>query len=249
MNYNSDNQIVSITKQDYTKLSKIVNHLIHEAEMPELGFYSVMSYNDLWMSLVFQFCAISGRRITEDLRKDKEQLNEFSEKLNFRYLVSIKNNRKEYIAKVLKDYKATSFYNKQAERIEDILNSPGVINQEKFILLNGIDHNKQGYNEIRNILMTRVPHFKLKSASGFMIENGLSLDVIAISTRVGEVLNQHFNLNLDNRKIQSSRKIYLAIENTIRKACSHIGIPLAYLSKMLFQYSEKDTISYILEDL
>lgn len=249
MYYNSDNQTISITKSDYTKLSKIVEHLIHEADMPELGLYSVMSQDALWMSLVFQFCAISGRRMTEGLRKDEKQLHEFSEKLNFRYLDSMKNKRKEYIAKVLKDYKATSFYNKQAERIEDILESADIINQNKLVLLNGIDHNKQNYNEIRNILMRRVPHFMLKSASGFMIENGVSIDVIAISSRIGEVLNQHFDLNLDNRKIQSSRKTYLAIEEALRKACIHIGIPLAFLSRMLFQYSEKDTISFILEDL
>lgn len=249
MYYNSDNQTISITKSDYTKLTKIVEHLIHEVEMPELGLYSVMSHEDLWMSLVFQFCAISGRRMTEDLRNDKKQLHEFSEKLNFRYLSSVKNNRKEYIAKVLKDYKATSFYNKQAERIEDILKSQRIIVQNKFVLLNGIDHNKHSYNEIRNILMSRVPHFKLKSASGFMIENGLSIDIMAISTKIGEVLNHHFDLNLDNRKIQSSRKTYLNIEEALRKACSHIGIPLAYLSRMLFQYSDKDTISFILEDL
>jgi len=249
MYYNSDNQTISITKSDYSKLSKIVEHLIHEAEMPELGLYSVMSQDVLWMNLIFQFCAISGRRMTDALRNDKKQLYDFSEKLNFKYLASIKNNRKEYIAKVLKDYKATSFYNKQAERIDDILKSPNVVDKNKFVLLNGIDHNKQSYNEIRDILIRRVPHLKMKSASGFMIENGLAIDVIAISTRIWEVLNKHFDLRLDNRKIQSSRKTYLAIEDALRKACGHIGIPLAYLSRMLFQYSEKDTVSFILEDL
>ncbi|MGM0496800.1 MAG: hypothetical protein ACQESJ_02695 [Bacteroidota bacterium] len=249
MYYNSENQSVALANSDFANLTKITKQLIHKVDMPQLGLYSTMSHDALWLSLILQFCVISGKRMTEDLRADEKKLYEFSKKLNFRYLISMRNNRKKYISEILKEYKATSFYNKQAGRIEDLLDSPAVINQNKIVLLNGIDHNRQNYSEIRDILMSRVPHFKLKSASGFMVENGLSLDVIAINTRIGEVLNQHFDLNLENRKIQSSRKIYVAVENALRKACGQIGVPLAYFSRMLFQYSDKDTISFILEDV
>jgi hypothetical protein len=82
-----------------------------------------------------------------------------------------------------------------------------------------------------------------------MIENGLSLNVMAINTRIGEVLNHHFRLNLTNHRIQSNKRIYESVETSLRKGCDKMGVPLAYLSRMLYNYSEKDTISYILEDL
>ena len=249
MNYYSESKSTILSQTDYTKLIKITKNLIHKVGMPHLGLYSEISQDEIWLSLVLQFCVVSGRRMTEDLRQDTFKLHEFKEKLNFRTLHSMKHKRKEYIADTLKKFKATSFYNKQAERLEDVLKSPEVINQNKLVLLKDLDHTKQNYKEIRDILIKRVPHFKLKSASDFMIENGLSLDVIALNTRIGEVLNEHFGLNLDNQKIQNSRAIYESIENALRKMCDKIGIPLAYLSKMLFYYSEKDTISYILEDL
>ncbi|MFO8236208.1 MAG: hypothetical protein R6U04_12485 [Bacteroidales bacterium] len=248
MHYNSRNQAVVLTDADYKKLTKIAKCLINKVDMPQLGLYSMASQNDLWLNLVLQFCIVSGKIMTDDLRADKKRLHEFREKLNFRLLSSMQNNRKEYISKVLKEYKATSFYNKQAERIEEVLNSTNVINHNELVLLKGIDHRRQNYKEIRALLMSRVPNLKLKSASGFMVEKGLSLDVIAISTRVGDILKQHFDLNIDNQKIQSSRKLYETIESSLRQGCNKIGIPLAYLSRMLFHYSEKDTITYILED-
>ncbi len=249
MFYNSDNQITTLDEADYSKLLKITKHLIHQVNMPQLGLYFTMSQDELWLSLVLQFCVVSGRRMTEDLRSDEKKLHEFGKKLNFRHLISLKTNRKTYIADVLKSYKATSFYNKQAERIEDVINSTEVINRNKFVLLNDIDNEKQSHKEIRDLLVKRVPHFKLKSASDFMIENGLSIDVMSINTRIGEVLNHHFRLNLTNQRIQSNKRIYESVENSLRKGCENMGVPLAYLSRMLYKYSEKDTISYILEDL
>jgi thermostable 8-oxoguanine DNA glycosylase len=249
MFYNSESHITTLDEKDYSKLIKISKHLIHQVYMPQLGLYSSMSQDKLWLSLVLQFCVVSGRRMAEDLRSDEKQLNEFGKKLNFRYLTSLKSNRKKYISDVLKSYKATSFYNKQAERIEEVLNSPKVIYQNKFILLKDINHEIQSHKEIRDILMKRIPHFKLKSASDFMIENGLSIDVLAINSRIGEVLNHHFRLNLTNNRIQTNKRIYESVENSLRRGCKKIGVPLAYLSRMLYNYSEKDTISYILEDL
>lgn len=249
MFYNFENQITTLDEADYSKLLKITKHLIHQVNMPQLGLYASMSQDELWLSLVLQFCVVSGKRMAEDLRSDEKKLHEFGKKLNFSYLLSLKNDRRKYIADVLKSYKATSFYNKQAERIEDVLNSPKVIYLNKLVLLKDIDHEKQSHKEIRDLLMRRVPHFKLKSASDFMIENGLSIDVMAINTRIGEVLNHHFRLNLTNHRIQSSKRIYESVENCLRKGCEKMGVPLAYLSRMLYNYSEKDTVSYILEDL
>jgi thermostable 8-oxoguanine DNA glycosylase len=249
MFYNSENHITTLDEVDYSKLLKITKHLIHQVNMPQLGIYSSISQDELWLNLVLQFCVVSGKRMAEDLRSDEKKLHEFGKKLNFRYLISLKNNRKNYIANILKSYKATSFYNKQAERIEDVLRSPEVIHHNKLIFVKDINYERQSHKEIRDLLMKRVPHFKLKSASDFMIENGLSLNVMAINTRIGEVLNHHFRLNLTNHRIQSNKRIYESVETSLRKGCDKMGVPLAYLSRMLYNYSEKDTISYILEDL
>jgi thermostable 8-oxoguanine DNA glycosylase len=249
MYYNSENKQTTFTEDDYQKLIKITKELIHHLNMPQLGLYKEIGEDEIWLSLVLQFCVVSGKRMTEDLRENKQKLEEFSEKINFRKLTSMKNKRKEYVSGILKEFRATSFYNKQAERIEDVLNNPEIIKDRKMILLNSTDHTKHDFKEIRDYLIKKVPHFKLKSASEFMIENGLSIDVIAINTRIGEALNHHFDLNIDNQKIQSSRLVYESIEQCLRDACRKIGIPLAYLSRMLFYYSEKDTISYILEEL
>ena len=248
MFFNQDNQTTHLNDADLSKLIKITSHLIHHVSMPEPGLYSTLSKDDIWLGLVLEFCVLNGRRLTDELKTDTIKFYEFREKINYRFLLSLKNNRKEYLAHVLKTYKATSFYNKQAERLEEVFNSPKVVKGNQLVLLQGIDHRLQHFNEIRDTLISRIPHFKLKSASDFMIENGLSLDVMAINSRIADVLNQHFGLEVSSHKIHSNKTVYESIESCLRKACDNIGIPLAYLSRMLDTYTEKDTISYLLED-
>jgi thermostable 8-oxoguanine DNA glycosylase len=249
MHYNSTTHITTLHEVDYEKLIKITKHLINNVFMPHLGLYNSLTGDQIWMSLVWQYCVVSGKRLVGDLKNDEKKLREFENKLSFRKLLLIKNNRKKYISEILQQYKATSFYNKQAERIEDVLNAPEVFSNDQLILLKDVDHSKQSYDEIRNILTHRIPHFKLKSASEFMIENGLSIDVMGFNTRIVEVLTEHFNLNVDNQKVQSSKRIYESVENALRIATRKMGVPLSYMSRMLYHYSDKDTISYILEDL
>src|SRR6056297_673699 len=119
MYYNSNSKLTVLNEADNSKLKQIAKHLIHQVNMPQLGLYSNMRSDDIWRNLILQFCVVSGMRMAGDLRNDKKKLKEFGEKLNFRLLISKKDGRKDYMSRVLKEYKATSFYNKQAEKIND----------------------------------------------------------------------------------------------------------------------------------
>ena len=92
-------------------------------------------------------------------------------------------------------------------------------------------------------------HLTMKSASEYMIETGLSLYVIALSTPTTEILNEHFGLHVDPYKLQENRYMYESVEDALRRGCNQIGIPLAYFDRMLFHFTGKDAISFILEDL
>jgi thermostable 8-oxoguanine DNA glycosylase len=249
MYVNSEDYITYLSSEDTDKINKIAKILIHRIAFPQLGLYRLLSEEDLWFNLLLQFCVVGGADMLENLRKKETEFSEFKEQLSLRNLLSGKDNRREYISKMLRNHKATRFYNKQAERVDAVLDNTSVVNNGKFVMLQGLDHNAMDYHQIRSTLMKRNPFFRLKSASEFMIETGLSIGVIALSTRVVNVLKDLFGLQLDSNKIQDTRTIYESVESALGGGCERIGLPLAYFDRMLFHYSGKDSISFILEDL
>ncbi|MCF8335601.1 MAG: hypothetical protein K9H65_03265 [Bacteroidales bacterium] len=238
-----------LSEGDIRKITKIAKHLIDRIPFPQLGLYKELSEEALWFNLVLKICAFGGADMLHELRKDEVRFREFGKMLSLSVLLRKKDLRQEYIARILKEYKATRFYNKQAEKIEALLHNPEVISDGYFVLLRNIDHNTLSYQEIRNLLVSRNSYFKLKSASEYMIEVGLSIDVIGLNTRIADILGYHFGLRVSRSKLQNTRYIYESVEGGLRQGCEQIGIPLAYLDRMLFHFSEKDTISFILEDL
>ena len=249
MYINSDDHVTYLSEEDIRKITKIVKYLLDQIFSPQLGMYKEMSEEELWFNLVLKICAVGGREPLYELRKDELRFDEFGERVSLSKLLTKKELRKEYIAGILKEYKATRFYNKQAEKIEALLQNPSVVYQGHFILLNDIDHNKMSYKEIRNLLISRNSYFKLKSASEYMIDVGLSIDVIGLNTRMADILRDHFNLDVERHKLQETKYIYESVEEGLRSGCNQVGIPLAYFDRMLNHYSEKDAISFILEDL
>ncbi len=249
MYISSVNHKTNLTREDTEKLTEIAKYLIDRIQLPQLGIYQELSEEELWFNLVLKICAIGGASLLDDLKRDEVRFHEFREKLSLSTLLTKTELRKEYIAGILKEYKATRFYNKQAEKIDNLVNHHSVVYRGHFVLLDDLDHNEMDYREIRNRLISRNSYFKLKSASEYMIDVGLSIDVISLNVRTAEILREHFGLKVDRHKLQDTKYIYESVEAGLRQGCNQIGIPLGYLDRMLFYYGEKDSISFILEDL
>jgi len=238
----------TLSDRDIESLGKIKKYLAHKVKLPNLGYYFSLSDEELWLKIVTQFCVMGGTRMIDNLINDEQRWNEFKTKISLNKLLSIRKDRQNYITKILRDYKSTRFYEKQAKKIDELLKNQSVIKDGRLILLDNLSH-KEDYEYIRRKLIERNPYFKLKSASDFMIDTGLSHDVIALDTRVVGILKKHFDLNVSLNKIQGNKKIYLSIEQALRDACKQLNLSLAHLDRILFTFSGKDAISFILEDL
>lgn len=77
---------------------------------------------------------------------------------------------------------------------------------------------------MRDVLLKRLPFFKMKSISDFMITIGASRSFIAFDIRVVGLLNKHFGLNIKLEKIQSDKTLYKKLEEKLREICSELGI-------------------------
>ncbi|MFW6100113.1 MAG: hypothetical protein ACOC90_01905 [Bacteroidota bacterium] len=249
MYISSDDHITYLSREDIHKITKIAKYLIDRIQVPQLGIYNEISQEELWFDLILKICAVGGGDMLYELKKDESRLQEFRERISLSTLLTKGELLQEYIAGILKEYKATRFYNKQASKIVNLLSNPKVIHRGNFVLLNDIDHHALSYKKIRNLLMTRNPYFKLKSASEYMIDVGLSIDVIGLNTQVTDMLREHYELQVDRHKLQNTKYLYESVEEGLRRGCEQVGIPLAYLDRMLTHFSEKDAISFLLEDL
>jgi thermostable 8-oxoguanine DNA glycosylase len=231
-------------------LKKLKKYLSHKVKLPVLGHYRDRSFDDedLWMEIVIQFCVMGGARMIERLIKDSLKYSEFQNEIGLSKLLSIKESeRKGYIGNVFKTFKVTRFHSQQAKKITSLFSNSKVIRHRRIVLLDGLSY-KQPFNKIRDELIRRNPYFKLKSASDFMIKVGLSHDVIALDTRILGILNDHFGQELKPNKVQGNKRVYELIEEALRKACKRIRIPLAHLDRIVFKFSGKSAIAFILED-
>jgi len=238
---------ISFSGKRLERLAKLKKYLSHKAELPILG--RSFKDEDLWIEIVTQFCVMGGTRMIESLMNDSSKYSEFKNEIGLGKLLSFKKSKRiGHIANVLKTFKATRFHPQEAEKINALFSNSKVIRDRRIVLLDGLSY-KQPFNKIRDELIRRNPYFKFKSASDFMIKVGLSRDVIALDTRILGVLNDHFGQKLKPNKVQGNKKVYELIEEALRKACKKIRIPLARLDRILFKYSEKRAIAFILEDL
>ncbi|MBM2815864.1 MAG: hypothetical protein HW421_2626 [Ignavibacteria bacterium] len=87
----------------------------------------------------------------------------------------------------------------------------------------------------------------MKSASDFMISLGLSDNVMALDSRIVGFLTNYLGFNVKVGKIQSNQELYRIIEDSLRKECEKMNIKLAILDRIIFQYSSKSAIDFILE--
>ena len=235
---------VDITDEDRKKIACVVNRLGSKAKLPTYGKWKNMSDEDIWEEIINQFCVMGSARLIEKLQDDTQRYAEFLDKLSIETLSKISMNRKQYIARQLQEYKATRFYNKNAERIDNCLENEETVRNGKLAFLEDLKKSEiSNEDKIRDVLLEKLPFFKIKSISDLMITIGMARGFIAFDTRVIGLLNKHFGLNLKLEKIQSDEVLYKTIETSLRDICKEIGVDLSLLDRMLFNFnSEIDSI-------
>ncbi len=242
-----DNWFVEVTDEDKRKFVCIINKFKSKTELPTYGKWTNMSSEDVWEEILIQFCVMGSARPIERLQAYTDRYNEFLEKLSVEALSKITSNREEYIAKQLEEYRATRFYNKRAERIEECLENEEIVKDGRIVFLEDLKkHGLLDEDQMRDILLKKLPFFKMKSISDFMITIGAARNFIAFDTRIFGLLNKHFGLNMELGDIQSDEMLYKAIERKLREVCKEIGIELSLLDRMLFKFNS--AIEHILEN-
>jgi len=241
------NWLIEVTKEDKKKIACIVDQLKAKTELPRYGKWKNMSSEDLWEELLSQFCVMGSARLIEKLQANPQRYSEFLKKLSIETLSRVKLNQEEYVATQLKEYKATRFHNKTAERIVNCLENEEIVKDGKIVFLEDLKKQEALDEDLmRNLLLEKLPFFKMKSISDLMITIGAARDVIAFDTRVVGLLNKHFGLNVRLDKIQSNAILYKLIERKLREICGELGIELSLVDRMLFKFSGS-AIDYIIE--
>ena len=237
------NWSVEITDEDKKKISCIISKLKKTRELPPFGSWKKMSSEGIWEEILSQFCVMGSARPLEKLVEDKTRYSEFINRVKLKKLFELHANRKDYIAKQLRDFKATRFYNKAAERINDFLETENVVKGNKLVLFKNLEDFSE--DKMREILLERQSSFKMKSISDLMIELGASRTFIAFDTRIVGILRKHFGLNIKVDRIQSNENLYKLLEKKLRDICKELNVDLSLLDRILF--SNISSIDYILE--
>ena len=219
-----------------------------------------MSSEEIWEEILIQFCVMAGAQPIERLMSNEENYSEFLTKLSIDNLLKLTTDREKYISNKLKEFKATRFYNKNAQRIKNCLENEEIVKDGKVTLLEDLKHSGTlNEDQIREVLLKKMPFFKIKSVSDFMITIGAARGFIAFDTRIVGLLNKYFGLSIWTMKsgklesdriagkIKSNETLYTKIEEKLRDVCRKLGIELSLLDRVLFQFAGKSAIEYMLE--
>lgn len=237
-----------LTTSDRRVLGRIVGLFgtLVEDEVEPLGQYRTMTQDEAWLLLVGQVCVMGSARHLESIRSDPGKRPRFENDVS---LESVRRERSpvSYLAKILRDFSATRFPKKSADRLGGLFHSPTVFQSGKLILFEGLSH-EANRDKVRDELIKRCrPVFRLKSASNFMIAVGPSHDVIALDTRVVKILQKHFAYDRDPARIQSQPRLYFSLEAALRDFCHEQNISLALLDRILFGFSNMGAIELIVK--
>jgi thermostable 8-oxoguanine DNA glycosylase len=225
-----------LSDADREALSRIIDLFGQFVELETLGQYSSMSAQDAWMALVIQVCVMGSARHVGRIESDAAKRKQFEAAISLEQ-IDHHSNPLSYLAGTLRDFSATRFPQKSAERLITVLQSSTVFQEGHLILFQGLSHTDDAIRT-RDELIKRCPIFRLKSASDFMIGVGLSHDVIALDTRIIGIFQAHFGYNLNPTQVQSNRKVYFSLEEALREFCRGKGVSLALLDRLLFRFSD-----------
>jgi len=225
-----------LTEADRQILARVITLFSRYVEIPPLGHYRTLAADDLWLSLVGEVCVAGGSGPWGRLQASPAWANRFAEAVS-RQVLGSQQYPTEYLAQTLRRHSATRFHNAAAKRLVSLLNAPGVFLDRALVLVEGFSPGDSAI-ETRDELIKRAPMFGLKSASDFMIEVGLSHDVIALDTRLVGIFQEYLGYNLTQPQIQGHRRRYLSLEAALRAFCGEQGVSLALLDRLLYRFGK-----------
>ena len=122
---------VKVTDEDKRKIACIVQKLKSVTDYPPYGKWKNMSSEEFWEEILIQFCVMAGAQPIERLMSNEDKYNEFLTKLSIDNLLKLTTDREKYISNKLKEFKATRFYNKNAQRIKNCLENEEIVKDGK----------------------------------------------------------------------------------------------------------------------
>lgn len=218
---------------DKQVLMDVVRNSQNAISLAEAGLYKQLTDAQIWINLVGQVCVMGSSRPWEKLTQTKELWDKFEEAISLERLFK-EYSRAEYLSAQLKTFSATRFHNRAGARLSNVLSCEEVFRDQRLVLFGGLFEDLMAV-DIRDELMRRNPLFKLKSTSDFMIQLGISNDVIALDTRLVGFFRKHLNCDLSYGRVQANPKIYLSVEQALRVFCEEQRISLALLDRALFR--------------
>jgi thermostable 8-oxoguanine DNA glycosylase len=222
-----------LTATDRAVFARVITLFGGYVEVAPIGKYRTMQADEVWLRLVGQVCVMGGAAPWDRLGDSPAEAARFSEAVSLEVLAH-QDDPIGYLAQILMRFSATRFHNKAAERLVSIMEAPGVSRDHALVIFDGLSHENAG-SQTRDELINRCPVFGLKSASDFMIDVGLSHDVIALDTRIVGILRRYLAYNLRLSQIQGNRRRYLSVEAALRQVCDEQVVSLALLDRLLFR--------------
>lgn len=236
--------VTTIQPETKCKLLHIIEKLAPQTKTPKLGRWKKLSDENIWSHIVSQVCVMGSAMPMEKLRRSDNSVA-FESALSLSTL-STKRDKPRYIETQLAKFKATRFKNRAARRLAAAFANPSIIQEDRVVLLKGLPHGDP--HAIREELLRRSKGlFKRKSVSDLMIAVGLSHDVIALDQRVVGLLSTYLGYNRKFSNLQSSRSIYLSVEDCLRSVCKEANVTLGNLDRMLFGFAGLTAIEYLIE--
>ncbi|MBI2392005.1 MAG: hypothetical protein HYV09_20605 [Deltaproteobacteria bacterium] len=228
---------------------RALEHLLRAARghvhLPPLGAFRRMESDEIWAKLVRQACVLGSSREMERIEHDPVKAKKFFAAIRPAALRDAGLIRKQ-MSRVLSDYQATRFPLRTARALTEMLDNERIVVGTRVVLLEGLDMERSG-DELRAELRRRCPLLSLKCASDFMIEVGLSHDVIALDTKVLAALRAWFGCEVSMTVVQSREAVYTSIEAALRSECARLGVRLGELGRTITQLSGKTALEFLME--
>lgn len=227
-----------LEETDRAKLRRLFDAFALAVKLPD-------GRGDAWWRIVVQLSVRGGSRGMQQIEQDPECLDRVRDSVSLQRCLAARTP-KRFIEKALREHGATRFPTKVAGDLVALLRDPRVVDGGRVVLDDGLRGLRDG-DAMRDAVIARTSGlFGMKSASDYLINRGLTTDVIALDRRVVGVLREHFGLEVPLAYIQGKSEVYRAVEDGLRRECAAIGMSLAVLDRILYQYSVMSAVEWVM---